>query len=184
LKVEVPPASAHRLINHGCVVLVTSASGGRTNVMTVAWQTPLSARPPLVGVSIASTHLTHELIESGGEFVVNVPGAELLPRVHLCGSISGREGDKFRKAGLTPGPARKVRPPLIEECLAHLECVVVARHRAGDHTFFVGEVVAAAAREGLFSTYWVDRPEASTLHHLGGSRYYVSGPRKEARHGD
>jgi flavin reductase (DIM6/NTAB) family NADH-FMN oxidoreductase RutF len=166
------------------VVLVTSAFADRRNVMTVAWQTPLSVRPPLLGVSIATTHLSHELIEASGEFAVNVPGVELLSQVHLCGSITGRKQDKFQKTGLTPVPAQKIKAPLIEECLAHLECQVVARYPVGDHTLFVGQVVAATVREGLFSGYWEDRPQAITIHHLGGNRYYLSGTRKEVRHGD
>ncbi|MGB9886714.1 MAG: flavin reductase family protein [Moorellales bacterium] len=184
MKVEVTLESAHRLINHGCVILVTSALGERRNVMTVAWQTPLSARPPLVGVSIATGHLSHEFIDASGEFAVNVPGVDLLSKVHLCGTVTGRKLDKFEKAGLTPVPARKIKAPLIEECLAHLECRVVARHPVGDHTLFVGQVVAATVQPELFSDYWKDLPEAATIHHLGGNRYYLSGIRREVSHGD
>lgn len=181
MKKEVPLELAHRLINHGCVVLVTAAHRDRANVMALAWQTPLSAKPPLVGISVAETHFTHELIEASEEFALNIPGAELLAAVHRCGRISGRHHDKFREAGLTPVSAKKIRAPLIEECLAHLECGVVARHRVGDHSLFVGEVIAASVTEELFSEYWLDVPEAVTIHHLGGNRYYLSGPRKEAQ---
>ncbi|HDI53263.1 MAG TPA: flavin reductase family protein, partial [Candidatus Bathyarchaeota archaeon] len=40
-----------------------------------------------------------------------------------------------------------VKPPPIEECYAHLECRVVQRYTCGDHTLFVGEVVAAHINE-------------------------------------
>lgn len=184
MKKEIPVDMAYRLINHGCVLLVTAAHRDRTNVMTLAWQTPLSVRPPLVGICVAMPHLTHELIAASEEFALNVPGAGLLAAVRVCGRLSGREHDKFKEAGLTPVAGKKVRAPLIAECLAHIECGVVARHKAGDHTFFVGEVLAASAEEELFSDHWAERPEAATIHHLGGDWYYFSGPREGRQDGD
>ena len=38
--------------------------------------------------------------------------------------------------------------PLVAGALAHLECRVVAAHAAGDHTIYVGEIVALSARSG------------------------------------
>lgn len=184
MKREVPVERAYRLINNGCLVLVTAAHRDRANVMTLAWQTPLSARPPLVGIAVASGHFTHEILTAGEEFVLNIPGKELLPAVHLCGKLSGRTHDKFKEAGLTPIEAKKVRAPLIAECLAHLECGVVNRYKVGDHTLFIGEVLAASAEEELFSERWEDRPEAATIHHLGGNWYYFSGRHEEAKYGD
>lgn len=53
--------------------------------------------------------------------------------------------DKFKETGLTPIPSLEVRPPRIEECFGHLECRVVQSITCGDHTLFVGEVVATSA---------------------------------------
>ena len=61
----------------------------------------------------------------------------------ICGSISGRTVDKYAKAQLRTRPADKVKVPLIEVCLATLECRLVAQHEVGDHILFVGEIVAA-----------------------------------------
>lgn len=184
MKKEIPVEKAYRLLNSGCVVLLTTAHRDRVNVMTLAWQTPLSARPPLVGIAVANGHFTHEVLTAGEEFVLNIPGKELLAAVHLCGKLSGRTHDKFKEAGLTPVAAKKVRPPLIAECLAHLECGVVNRYSVGDHTLFVGEILAASAEADLFSEQWEDRPEAAIIHHLGGNKYYFSGRHEEVAHGD
>lgn len=174
MKKEVPVEKAHRLLNTGCVLLVTSAYRDKSNVMALAWQTPLSGRPPLVGIAVAFPHFTAELINKSLEFVLNVPGADLLGKVHMCGKISGRETDKFKEIGLTPAAARKVRAPLILECLGHLECGVVERYKVGDHYFFVGEALAASAEETLFvDDYW--KEEAELIHHLGGKQYYKRG---------
>jgi flavin reductase (DIM6/NTAB) family NADH-FMN oxidoreductase RutF len=171
-KVEVPISKAYRLINYGPVVLVTSAHKDRQNVMTVAWTSPLSAKPMLVGVSIASSHLSCEIIRKSEEFVINIPTFELKAKVEGCGSVSGREVDKFKEFGLTPEPASKVRPPLIKECAAHLECSVVKAVETGDHTTFVGEVEAASAQEGFLTKDGVvDISKFKTLHHLGGEYF-------------
>ena len=59
-----------------------------------------------------------------------------------CGTRSGRSMDKFAECGLTALPATVVKAPLVGECLANLECKVANRMTAGDHTIFVGEIVA------------------------------------------
>lgn len=53
------------------------------------------------------------------------------------------------EAGLIPIPSLKVGPPRIKECFGHLECRVVQKHTCGDHTLFVGEVVATSADEDV-----------------------------------
>lgn len=179
MKIEVPVEEAYRLINPGCLVLVTSAYRDRYNVMAAAWQTPLSKRPPLVGIAIAAQHFTAELIAASEEFALNIPGADLLKQVVRCGKVSGREKDKFKAAGLTPVGAKKVRAPLIAECLGHLECGVVDRYKTGDHYFFVGEVLAASADKDLFIESWGE--SAEMIHHLGGNWFYLSGRRAEVK---
>ena len=164
---------AHRLINSGPVVLVTCQGKERPNVMTAAWQTPLSIHPVLVGVSIAPGRYSHHLIAEKREYVVNVPAHDLCRQVHGCGTVSGRDADKFTVFGLTAIPGCRVSAPLIEECIGHLECVVVNTFTVGDHTLFVGEVLSASVEEGLFDDVWkIDLPTAKTLHHLG-SHFYM-----------
>jgi flavin reductase (DIM6/NTAB) family NADH-FMN oxidoreductase RutF len=168
------------MINHGPVVLVTSQSKEHApNVLAVAWVTPLSQNPPLAGVSIAKTHHSHVLIQESREFVINVPFPKLINSVFTAGRISGREGDKFVRAGLTPVPASKVLPPLIEECIGHLECRVDQAVDVGDHTFFIGRMVRACAEEDLFDGAW-NLEKAGELHHLGGEWFSVSGTMKKA----
>lgn len=179
MKKVVQNDKAHRLINTGCVLLLTTAYRDRSNVMSLAWQTPLSGRPPIVGIAVALSHFTCELIDKSLEFALNVPGVALLEQVNRCGKTSGRDTDKFIDSGLTPVTARKVRAPLIGECLGHLECAVVERYKVGDHNFYVGEVLAAAADEELFpADSW--SAEAALLHHLGGKDYYITGKHREA----
>ena len=176
MKKEIPLSKVHRIINHGPVVMVTSQlTGSKPNILSVAWTTPLSQNPPLVAISIAESHYSYQIINENGEFVINVPSTHLASQVLLCGQISGREVNKFEISHLTPIPSQKVGPPLINECIGHLECIVVERIQTGDHGLFIGKVVAASAEEKFFDDRWHfgdGRYEA--LHHLGGNLFAIS----------
>jgi flavin reductase (DIM6/NTAB) family NADH-FMN oxidoreductase RutF len=173
-KNPLPLKRANRLINDGCTILVTSRHGDKESIITLAWQCPVSASPPMAVISVAPSRYSHDLIAKSGQFVINVPPISLLNAVWHCGSVSGRDEDKFKEAGLTRTAAQKVDAPLIAECIGHLECQVAQQVAAGDHTLFIGEVLAASAAEGLWDEIWqVNKEEARTIHHLGGEFFCV-----------
>jgi flavin reductase (DIM6/NTAB) family NADH-FMN oxidoreductase RutF len=127
------------------LVLVTVAR----NVMTAAAFSFYSFRPPCVMVGIRPQTWTFSLIWEKGEFGINLPTAGQLEAVRLCGSVSGREGDKFPRAGLTPQPGTVIDSVLVAECPLSLECQVVHEvEHGGTHRWFVGEIVAAHMAEG------------------------------------
>ena len=163
---------AHRLLSPGPVTLLSSQYRGQPNLMAVAWAAPVSLDPPLIGVAIHPSRLTHEFVSRSEQFALNVPHLELIAATHRCGMVSGRDGDKFVLTGLTPAPPTEIAPPLVEECLAHLECGVVERVRLGDHDLFVGHVLALSADEEAFDTTWqVGEEGGQNLHHLGENLY-------------
>jgi flavin reductase (DIM6/NTAB) family NADH-FMN oxidoreductase RutF len=125
------------------VTLITSSFEGKDNVMTASWVIPSSKMPPLVSIFLNRTHLTREYISLSREFVVNVLASNQADVSEICGTVSGRKVDKYAKAGLKTRTADRVKVPLVEGCLANLECKVVAEYEVGDHTLFVGEIVAA-----------------------------------------
>lgn len=169
-KVNVPTGKASRLINFGPVCLITSKFGDSSDVTPIAWTVPVSHSPLLIGAAVAKKHFLNELITKSGVFAVNVPGADLLTKVSYCGSISGRTEDKIKLSGLGTGNADKIDCPLIDDCVAHIECRVVNAFDTGDHTFFVGEALHAAADEGFLDADSIpDVNRVATLNHLGGS---------------
>ncbi len=173
-KVEIPLSQALRLINAGGVVLVTSRYKDRENVMSASWVTPLSFSPPLVGVAIHPARFTHDLIKKSEQFALNIPNISLLKAVEICGTYSGRDTDKFAKAHITPVDALEIDVPLVEECIGHIECVLTDAFTTGDHTLFVGQVVAATVVEEAFDRVWkLEDEELKPLHHLGGDFYAV-----------
>ena len=174
MKIEIPRERATRLLSSGNVILVSSAYKDKTNIITLAWKTPLSHKPPLVGISIAKSHFSCELIEKSEEYIINVPDLNLIDKVVFCGKVSGRDVDKFKETKLTPLKAfRLIKTPLISECIGNLEVILRDIQEFGDHKFFIGEIIYAQAEEGLFDQTWnVDKTKL--IYHLGGSCFTSS----------
>jgi len=170
---EVASNTIYRLMHPRLTILVTSTDdNGKPNIITLAWSMPISLDPPMVAISIAPGRHSHGLISRSKEFVVNVPTVEIARETLYCGRHSGRDVDKFKETGLTASPAKKVGCPIIKECIAHLECRVEKEIVIGDHTLFVGEVVAAYAEEGAFDGKY-DIDAVRPLYHLGGDDFLV-----------
>jgi len=127
----------------GFPVVLASVGGEKDNIITLAMCHVFSFRPPYIGVGIGSKRYSYGLFKGSKDFAVNIPDKKLLKATEICGSKSGRRVDKFEAAGLTREKAEKISSPLIEECPVNIECVKVNEVEAGDHTWFVGEIVAA-----------------------------------------
>jgi flavin reductase (DIM6/NTAB) family NADH-FMN oxidoreductase RutF len=176
-KLEVNSAYAYRLLHPMHTVLVSCiGKAGKPNITTLAWAMPASQDPPLVTISVSPKRHSHTLIKESQEFIINIPTLELLQSTLACGTFSGRSFDKFKKAGLTPIPARTVKAPAIRECIAHLECTVESEVTTGDHTIFVGKVVEAYANPGVFTESY-DLKSAKMLYHAGGNNFAVLEPK-------
>ena len=122
--------------------LVTSLDkNGRTNAMGVAWATRTSFEPFLILISIDHRRYSHEGIQMHKEFVLNYPNEEQADAAWVCGTKSGRDGDKIDLAGLSLVDSKAVKVPTIDGVTVAFECKVVDEFETGDHTVFVGEVV-------------------------------------------
>ncbi len=136
--------------------------------------------------SFLSTRMnTYLNILQNGLFVVNTPDKSLLPKLDIIAYPYRRQflEDKIEKAGLTMlspfvlPSSYSAYPPLIKECLAHLECIVVDIHRpnGSDHYIVTGRVIGASYDESLgdniddniddFRNRLVER----IFHHFGSS---------------
>ena len=181
MKKEVELNKAKWLVEPGCVVLVTSGTLEKPNVMTFSWQTPVNtANPCLVLLAISHVRYSYELIKQNHELVINIPGEELLEQIHYVGCVTGRGIDKFKESGLTPVATGAVEPPLIAECAGHLECRIVETFNMESHDLLICEVVRALADEEFFNGRWI--PEKfRTLHYLTGNKYGLMTRTVEAR---
>lgn len=160
-------AKVYGLLEPGPVVLVTTARKGRPNIMTMSWHTMMEFEPPLIGCVISGRNASFDTLKATRECVINIPTLELGKQVVGIGNCSGRTVDKFAKFALTPVPAAQVRPPLIGECYASLECKVADTRLVNRYNFFILEVVEA----------WVDTSLKlpQTLHHRGNGVFAVAG---------
>lgn len=167
----------YHLLHPKMAFLLTSISkDGRPNVMTCAWATPVSEEPPIVIVSVSKDSYTAELIRQTKEFVINIPVKRFLKALWICGRVSGRDLDKFKKAGLVCGQARTVRPPVIEGCAGYMECKLRKTVDAGECFAFLGKILKAYADDRLLDNgLW--SPSAGIPFHLGGKRivYFKDG---------
>lgn len=136
------------------VSVVTVTAGGRSAGLTVDSFSSLSLEPPLIGVALGRNAALHELVREAGAFGLSIlaSGQEHLaqhfargvPPIGLWIGIETRDGE--------------LGAPLIEGALGWIECRLASEHPAGDHTFFVGDVISA--RRG---------PAPEALVHLRGS---------------
>jgi flavin reductase (DIM6/NTAB) family NADH-FMN oxidoreductase RutF len=118
-------------------VLTIDVEGERLG-LTVGSVVSLSLEPPLVGVSVSRQAAMHELLRHADEFALSLLAGDqegvaqhfargVPPFAHWHG-VPVREGEG---------------PPLVAEALGWVRCSPAAEHEAGDHTLFVGSVLAA-----------------------------------------
>ena len=172
---------ASRLVNHGPTVLVTSAHGGRRNVMAAAWSMPVEFTPPRIAVVIDKKTFTRELVAASGAFGICIPGLALVDLTFAVGSSSGRDGDKFQRLGIAARPGPELGMPVLESgCAAWLECrLLPERHTEDAYDTCFGEVVAAAADPRIFDNgrwnFSDDNRPLQTIHHLGAGLFVRAG---------
>jgi len=147
------------------VLLVSQGEKGPPNVMAIGWgQIGIIWGKPIFTVLVRPSRYTYTLIEEAGDFTVNIVPPQLKGLVQYCGTVSGRNHDKFREKGLTAIPSRKAKTPIIKECILHYECKIVykndfipseleasiipAFYPKGDlHRVYFGEILACQKEE-------------------------------------
>ena len=134
------------------VALITSCADDHPpNVMACEWTMNISYHPLRVISVIDRRDLTYELITASGEFGVNLCSEQQAALSSYAGNVSGRNGSKLAApvfAGQTYS-AKRIQVPMISGCVLNLECVVEQTVELGDHTGFVGRVVAARINRRL-----------------------------------
>lgn len=126
-------------ISHG-IYIVTVRTKEKINGMTAAWVSQVSFNPIMLMVSIAPARYTHSLIKESGYFAINTLSEDQKELARHFGFKSGRKFNKFEGLSYFDAPNGS---PVLNQALAFFECRLVDTFNAGDHTLFVGEVVAA-----------------------------------------
>lgn len=121
----------------GVTVVTTRDAAGRPKGMTVSAFCSVSLEPPLILVCIDHKAECHPDLEATERFAVNILGRD---QADLSRRFAAKDVDRFQGVGVRAGGDGM---PFLEDAIGVLECRVVARHAAGDHTIFVGRVEAA-----------------------------------------
>jgi len=160
-------SKVYQLIEPGPVVLLTTASKGRPNVMTMSWHMMVEFEPPLIACVVSNRNHSFAALRATKECVIAIPAAKLAPKVVKIGNCSGRDVEKFKRFGLTPLPAKRVTAPLVGECFANLECKVVDASLVNKYNLFVLEALKA----------WIDPAQKNpkTIHHRGYGEFAIDG---------
>ncbi|WP_313165562.1 flavin reductase family protein [Massilia oculi] len=182
-RLPVPLDKAYRLMNHGPTVLVSARHGEAINVMAAAWSMPLDFAPPKVAVVLDKSTLTRNMVEASGEFALMVPSRELAQLTLQVGSTSGREVDKFAAFGAGYWTGEQTGAPLLDGCLAWLECRLLPEpHIQDTYDLFLGQVVAAWADPAVFRDgHWVTTDGGpKSIHYVAGGHFFELGEAFEA----
>ena len=174
-KHDFPVAYVRKYLEPGPIVLISSAYRGKTNLMTLGWQTVMEFSPSLVGCMISDGNHSFEMIRRSRECVINVPTVDLAKPVVQIGNCSGDAVDKFAKFGLTPEPAAVVKAQLVRECVANFECRLADARMVNRYNFFIFEVVKAhVARSPAY-------PNTLHYHYHGRGIFSSTGRRLDLR---
>jgi flavin reductase (DIM6/NTAB) family NADH-FMN oxidoreductase RutF len=146
------------------VLIVTADAEGRVDVMPAGWAMYCSTEPCLFAVAVNRAQHTNKLIRKGGDFVIAIPAPGMEELIRFCGSHSGRDTDKVAACAIETAPASLVHPPLLARAKANLECRLHQMAEAGDHTIFVGEIVAA----------WADDEVPGRLMNFGDGQFTLA----------
>ena len=156
--------SLYLLHPYNTCLITAKDRNDQINVMAVAWIIPVNVDPPLIAMSIRPERYSYPMIQERGEFVVNIPTFTQTRDVLFCGRRSGRNTNKFQNTHYTTQEARKVNVPIINECIAHLECKVEETIPLKDHDLIIGKIFSAYALEGYFTKLYDIEKHQPCLH--------------------
>lgn len=121
--------------------IVTAAHEDRRGGLTATWvsQASIDSARPLVLIGLAPNHHTAQLVDGSGAFALHLLTSGQTELAWNFARDSGRDRDKFADLTVRPGITGS---PLLDPCLAWLECRVFGRLATGDRTYYWADVVA------------------------------------------
>lgn len=177
MRTNLPLEKSWKLLNHGPVTLITSAHNGKSNVMAASWAMPLDYAPPKILLVLDAASYSRELVDASGEFGLQIPKRRLAEQTVAVGQSSGRDCDKLMRFGLKTFAAQKIAAPMLEDCLAWLECRVIpdATQR---YDLFIAEVVAAYVDAERFRDnewHFGSDPLERSMHYISNGAFFATG---------
>lgn len=127
------------------MIITTRHASGIVNGGVFGAYTNLS--PSQVGIAIGTESHTYGNIRRGGEFVINIPGADLVRALAVFASDLPADQSEVDAAGLTLKAGVTIETPSIAECVAAVEFAFDQEVAIGYHSFMIGRVSGGWIRE-------------------------------------
>jgi flavin reductase (DIM6/NTAB) family NADH-FMN oxidoreductase RutF/uncharacterized protein YciI len=135
--------SWHPSVIRGQIVVVSTVNAhAEPNLAPKSWITMAAFSRPIIAFGCNTAHATYQNIVATGAFVINIPAEPLAEQIWLLIRFHGAE--RLWQSGFTLQPAQKVKPPLIVECRAHLECELESVKHYIDEVVIFGTIVTAS----------------------------------------
>jgi flavin reductase (DIM6/NTAB) family NADH-FMN oxidoreductase RutF len=124
------------------VTVVTTVVDGQPHGMTANAFSSASLDPPLILVCVDHEAVLHDLLGESEAFGVSILAAAQ-EHLSIWFATADRPGGRAQFADVAWAPGAHTGAPLLDGAAARLECRPAGRFPAGDHSVFLGEVVAA-----------------------------------------
>lgn len=128
----------------------TISADGVRNIAPYSCIMPVLRPLDLVCLASALKRDTLNNIRATGEFVINLPGADLVDKVIPTARFSPPEADEFLLAGLEEKPSATIKPPGIKGCYAWMECRLYKEYVEPQYILIVGQVVHLEVADAVY----------------------------------
>jgi flavin reductase (DIM6/NTAB) family NADH-FMN oxidoreductase RutF len=119
------------------VTVITAARGEEVRGMTANAVTSVSLEPLLLLVCVDKRTVTHQFLEEAQHFAVNILAED---QEQVSRALASRDSEDARRLiGYRYHPGQ-TGAPILEDCLAYVECRVTEIIPGGDHSIFIGQV--------------------------------------------
>lgn len=133
------------------VTVVTTVRDGQWKGTTVSSFTSVSLEPPLVLICIANKLFTHELLTETGVFAVNILNEHQAEFGKLFAGMLPQIENRFEQGSWETAVTGS---PILTDASGWVDCKIVSTYQAGDHTIFVGEVLAGGSSDAHPLVYY------------------------------
>lgn len=160
----------------------TVDKSGNINLSPFSFFNIFSSDPPIVIFSPSrrvrdnTTKHSLENVQEVPEVVINICTYDLVQQVSLSSTEYPKGVNEFIKSGLTMIPATRVKPPMVKECVAKMECRVIEikplGKSGGAGNLVICEVIVLHLEDDLLDDKkQIDQRKLNLVARLGGDWY-------------
>ncbi len=173
---KLDPSKWYKILAPRPAILVSTVNPkGVSNAAPFSFVMPVSIEPPLIAFASDPDHDTVKNILKINDFVVNIPGRNMLKKLWVCRTDFPYGVSEIKRAKLTEEKSSKVKSPKIKECLAQFECKLYKKLKSGDHLLIIGKVVEVSVDSKLFKAGKFQVGKAQALMHIGADEFGLLG---------